>query len=445
MLAESEIDVRFIAGNHEEVFVMAASGDAKATKFFTKIGGRETILSYPILPEEYGVLDHKQLAERLLTLIPRDHVDFVAGFEDMVTIGDYLFVHAGIQPGRALDEQRGEHLRWIRDEFLDDERDHGKVVVHGHTICEDVEIFDNRIGIDTGAYCNGRLTAIGLEGDEPLVPRRDRRRAPRMAQRRRPRLSDQRLQPGRSIRATNPPSGAFSSTSRPPSCSTIVRAMARPRPAPPVSRLRELSSRANGSTSSAIRSAGMPGPSSVTTIATLSPIVSTESRARVPYLSALSTRLRIARASRSRRTTAIVAALSRKVDVAIHVAIILRKRIGERGKIGRGGLFERAAGARQRENVVEHRGDRFDAVDHPLAQRIVGDAFDADAHRRERGAQIVADRAEHPVLVGEHRRDPVAHRVEPGNEIADVAGPARRDGFGTGEANRIHPSRATIA
>jgi len=58
------------------------------------------------------------------------------------------------------------HLRWIRDEFLDDERDHGKVVVHGHTICDDVEIFDNRIGIDTGAYCNGRLTAIGLEGED---------------------------------------------------------------------------------------------------------------------------------------------------------------------------------------------------------------------------------------------------------------------------------------
>lgn len=166
VLADSEIDVRFIAGNHEEVFVLAASGDAKATKFFTKIGGRETILSYPILAEDYAVLDHKQLAERLLTLIPRDHVDFVAGFEDMVTIGDYLFVHAGIHPGRALDEQRGEDLRWIRDQFLDDERDHGKVVVHGHTICDEIEIFDNRIGIDTGAYCNGRLTAIGLEGSQ---------------------------------------------------------------------------------------------------------------------------------------------------------------------------------------------------------------------------------------------------------------------------------------
>lgn len=165
-LFDSEIDVRFIAGNHEEVFLLAASGDAKATKFFTKIGGRETILSYPIAEAEYAMLDHNDLAQRLLTLIPREHVDFLGRFDDMVTIGDYLFVHAGIRPGCALDEQRSEDLRWIRDHFLDDERDHGKVVVHGHTICDDVEIFDNRIGIDTGAYCNGRLTAIGLEGSD---------------------------------------------------------------------------------------------------------------------------------------------------------------------------------------------------------------------------------------------------------------------------------------
>ncbi|NCP10629.1 MAG: serine/threonine protein phosphatase [Sphingomonadales bacterium] len=165
-LSDSEMDVRIIAGNHEEVFVQAASGDAKAAKFFTRIGGRETILSYPIDEADYLALEYDQLAERLLTLIPRDHVDFVAGFDDAITIGDYLFVHAGIMPGRPLDRQRTEDTRWIRDRFLDDERDHGKVVVHGHTISDDVEEFDNRIGIDTGAYCNGRLTAIGLEASK---------------------------------------------------------------------------------------------------------------------------------------------------------------------------------------------------------------------------------------------------------------------------------------
>ena len=133
VLAESDIDVRFIAGNHEEVFVLAASGDAKATKFFTKIGGRETILSYSIAREEYGLLDHKQLAARLLTLIPRDHVDFIAGFAGSATRSSTTSAITARLSSTA-------------------------------TRSEDVEIFDNRIGIDTGAYCNGRLTAIGLEG-----------------------------------------------------------------------------------------------------------------------------------------------------------------------------------------------------------------------------------------------------------------------------------------
>lgn len=156
--------VRFLAGNHEEVFVKAASGDEKSTRFFVRMGGRETILSYPIDAYDYDTLEYGDLAERLKTLIPRDHVEFVESFEDMVEIGDYVFVHAGIRPGRALDAQRKSDLRWIRDEFLDDERDHGKVVIHGHTICEEVDHYDNRIGIDTGAYATGRLTAIGLEG-----------------------------------------------------------------------------------------------------------------------------------------------------------------------------------------------------------------------------------------------------------------------------------------
>lgn len=79
--------------------------------------------------------------------------------------GDYLFVHAGIRPGVSLDRQSRRDLLWIRDSFLLSTRDHGVVVVHGHTVSESVEDRGNRIGIDTGAYATGRLTALGLEGD----------------------------------------------------------------------------------------------------------------------------------------------------------------------------------------------------------------------------------------------------------------------------------------
>ncbi len=66
-------------------------------------------------------------------------------------------------PG-ALAAQAKKDLRWIREPFLEDQTDHGFVVVHGHTIAEQVEERANRIGIDTGAYRSGRLTALAIEG-----------------------------------------------------------------------------------------------------------------------------------------------------------------------------------------------------------------------------------------------------------------------------------------
>jgi serine/threonine protein phosphatase 1 len=96
--------------------------------------------------------------------IPAQDIAFVESFEDSVAIGDYLFVHAGIMPGIPLDQQQTGNLRWIREPFLGFGGDHGAVVVHGHTITDEVEDRPNRIGIDTGAYYSGRLTALALEG-----------------------------------------------------------------------------------------------------------------------------------------------------------------------------------------------------------------------------------------------------------------------------------------
>jgi serine/threonine protein phosphatase 1 len=78
--------------------------------------------------------------------------------------GDYLFVHAGIRPGIPLGLQKREDLLWIRSDFLDSEEDHGRVVVHGHTITDKPEVRLNRIGIDTGAFFSDRLTCLVLEG-----------------------------------------------------------------------------------------------------------------------------------------------------------------------------------------------------------------------------------------------------------------------------------------
>lgn len=160
-------NVRFLMGNHEEVFLKACrANDKKVTRFFIRIGGEETILSYPITKKDYRDLDIQELTERLPKLVPEEHLAFLESFEDQIIIGDYLFVHAGIRPEVPLPQQSAEDMRWIRGEFLDHQGDFEKIVVYGHTISKDVKEKRSRIGIDTGAYESGKLTALGLEGGE---------------------------------------------------------------------------------------------------------------------------------------------------------------------------------------------------------------------------------------------------------------------------------------
>jgi serine/threonine protein phosphatase 1 len=169
LLAESGRRVRFLAGNHEEILLQSLDGDLKALKLLCRIGGRETALSYGLSEGDYDRLGFDELAQALDRSVPMAHRRFLESFEDMITLGDYLFVHAGIRPDQPLDEQRKADLRWIRDPFLDHRGRLEKRVVHGHTITPEVEFRPHRIGIDTGAYASGRLTALGLEGTDQWV------------------------------------------------------------------------------------------------------------------------------------------------------------------------------------------------------------------------------------------------------------------------------------
>lgn len=157
--------VRLLSGNHEEMFLDSLER-TEVLRHFLRYGGKETVLSYPIDRSDYRELTLDQLQLRMRAAVPQAHIDYLRSAEDAVVIGDYLFVHAGIRPGIPLEEQNPADLRWIRDSFISDTRDHGCVVVHGHTISEAVEEMPNRIGIDTGAFQSGRLTALGLEGSQ---------------------------------------------------------------------------------------------------------------------------------------------------------------------------------------------------------------------------------------------------------------------------------------
>ncbi len=155
--------VRVLAGNHEEM-LLGSMADPETLRHFLRHGGKETLFSYGLTFEEYSTSSLEQLCQRMGELIPQSQVDFMRGMENQIEFGEYLFVHAGIRPGVPLDQQIVPDLRWIRREFLDHADPHSHVVIHGHTIADEPVVRTNRIGIDTGAFASGRLTAIGLEG-----------------------------------------------------------------------------------------------------------------------------------------------------------------------------------------------------------------------------------------------------------------------------------------
>jgi serine/threonine protein phosphatase 1 len=155
----------FLAGNHEEVMQRVLAGEEGVLPSWLKFGGAECLESYGIDPEALKRLDETVAIRKVQAGIPRAHAEFLAGFGDTFRFGDYLFVHAGIRPGLPVEHQQVKDLRWIRDPFLSDAKEHGFVVVHGHTITDAVEERGNRIGIDTGAYVSGRLTAIAIEDE----------------------------------------------------------------------------------------------------------------------------------------------------------------------------------------------------------------------------------------------------------------------------------------
>lgn len=155
--------VRLLAGNHEEMFLDSFE-DGEMLRHFLRHGGRETVLSYGIDRARYNAMSLEELQAEMARIVPAEDRAFLADAEEWIEAGDYLLVHAGINPAAPLGEQRRSDLLWIRNRFLDHRDAFSHVVVHGHTIFDEVEDAGTRIGIDTGAYRTGRLTALVLEG-----------------------------------------------------------------------------------------------------------------------------------------------------------------------------------------------------------------------------------------------------------------------------------------
>jgi serine/threonine protein phosphatase 1 len=141
-----------LRGNHEALLLDAlATGDMRLWLF----NGGDTTL------DSYGINDRRDLGK-----LPPEHLTWFAALRTSYDDGLRFFVHAGVDPARALDDQTDHDLVWMREPFLSAERDYGRLIVHGHTPLRSgkPDLRRWRLNIDTAAVYGGRLTAAVFDG-----------------------------------------------------------------------------------------------------------------------------------------------------------------------------------------------------------------------------------------------------------------------------------------
>lgn len=162
--AETTIETHVLRGNHEnhmEAFLTRPS----LGPGWCDHGGRETLMSYGVTPPRLRT-DQAAWAAASAALnaaVSAEHRAFLESQAPCVSIGDYFFAHAGARPGAPLADQNPQDLMGVRQVFLDHPDAFEQMIVHGHTPSAAVHADHRRIGLDTGAYATGVLTALRLE------------------------------------------------------------------------------------------------------------------------------------------------------------------------------------------------------------------------------------------------------------------------------------------
>lgn len=159
-----------IKGNHDRMFAGFMSDPDHADPMLRpdliwldpRLGGADTLSSYGISDVHSRSVD--ELHAEALEQVPDQHAHFLSTLPIYHLRGEVLFVHAGIRPGIDLRDQTEDDLVWIRDGFLEDTRDHGVLIVHGHTAIDAATHYGNRVNIDSSVAYGGELSAIVIEG-----------------------------------------------------------------------------------------------------------------------------------------------------------------------------------------------------------------------------------------------------------------------------------------
>jgi serine/threonine protein phosphatase 1 len=159
----------FLSGNHE-LIALKCLRDRMLFEQWLRLGGMETLVSYGIAVDIRAIGKQTvQLQSAFHGALPQTHFRFFRDLQSSFTCGDFFFAHAGVRPTIALERQTESDLLSIRDEFLSSIEDFGKIIVHGHTPVDEIDIKSNRINIDTGAFATGLLTCLVIDSESLSV------------------------------------------------------------------------------------------------------------------------------------------------------------------------------------------------------------------------------------------------------------------------------------
>lgn len=178
----------FLRGNHDRMFLRfladgtIADPAIKSGKSWLhpSLGGGTTLASYGVAvpaADTLARLGHDPRCDstlaRLLAeareAVPASHRAFLDATVLLHDAGAQVFVHAGLRPGLPLASQTEDDLLWIREPFLSDRRDHGPIIVHGHTALDAPQHYGNRLNLDSGAGYDRPITAALLDGRDAWV------------------------------------------------------------------------------------------------------------------------------------------------------------------------------------------------------------------------------------------------------------------------------------